>query len=1022
MTIRAFIFLLTLWLVRTGYAQQLPAYTETLRLYDEALELYDKNLFASAYGKFGQFLESLDKSEDVFSQNDLSANAQYYQAVCAYFINDDDLEVRLNRFLQNYPTHSNIPYVQYCLGMHYFDTYNYKAAYPLLNTAYKSDLFKDNKSKVLSKDDQFKLAFALGYCHFTQKGMEDVVMTNAQAFFVKVAGEPNRYQNDAIYYRSLIFYHKELYQEALDGLKILEQQAKFKEDVQLLMANCLLMLRQYDELQTLADRLLKAGSKDPQIYLLAASTAYERRDYSKANKYFEWLDKEKSTKLDRVNRVRYGYSKYKLKEYSKAIPILEQVAVGQDSLTQAAAYYLGFCYQQEKQNDNALQAYRKAAQEVKGGKAEMAKDAFYQYGKLCFATQNYSDALKVLKELNEKYPNASFAPEVKEMMGEIFSYSKNYPDAISFFENTSLTSTRSKLAYQTACYFYGLDLVRANRNEEGEQYLQKAVESKQDAQMSLAAKYWIAESQYLQQKYPKALAQYAAYQNSEGAKKHEYYLTSLYSAAWCHFEQKKYNEAAEAFISFLNQSAKAERQNLTQKADAEARTGDAYFISKNYNKALTYYQKVIESKQQGVDYAYFQSGECYARQSQYKNAIKQFDKLIQTQPFSDLRDDALDRNAEIYYQWEKLNSKSEAYCLQLVRDFPRSPFAAKAYVRLGLIAYEKSDVRAAVNYLRKVLNDFTYDTENSEIALNNLSSMIEEDEFDVILKEYKLKNPDSEKQLSTLTLNTAKERFYANKFTAAVDMLTNFLSKNPKGKFSIEAYYLRGESYTALGKTDLALKDYEKVYNDPAQNDFSSKCLDAAAKIHYENKDYDKSYALWEQLEKNSSSTENKILARMGMAKSLMAKKSYSNAINLLRTVESDKEADQYLALQASLWIANSQFFLKMYPEAEKTYQTVVKQDGEELGSEAQLMLMRIHFIAKRYQETIDAGKFLKNNFPDSEWKDKAVLWMAEANYELKNLFQAQSMLEELVSKTKSPEIKDYAQKRLEEWKAMQQP
>ncbi|MBX7240248.1 MAG: tetratricopeptide repeat protein [Bacteroidia bacterium] len=984
-------------------AQELPVYTDYRQLYDEGLELYDKNLFSAAHAKFNDFLLKT-KEQNWIKPNSLVANARFYQATSAYFSGAPDAEERLIDFIEEYQEHSQVPFAQYCVGVAYFDRYKYKKALPYLNACAKSDLIKLKNEKVFSAKDRDKLIFSLGYCYMMEA--DDV---NADNQFVRIKDKPGPYQEPALYYHSLISYKNEIYKDAYEGFSRLESSAQYGGKMPLLMANCLLMEKNYDGLQKLADRMSK---DEPQVSFLAANAAYERRDYPKAVQMYDAYC-AKTPKPDRVTLLRHGYSNYKLSKYKEAINPLEKASFGNsDSIAQAASYYLGFCFQKENRQDDALYAYKVAAQNTTAQNAEMAKDAAYQYAKLCFATQNYADAMTALTSLNEKYPDASFSEETKEMIAEIFSYSQNYEDAIPFFEKTNLVTNRAKSAYQSACFYYGLEHLKREQWEEADLYLSKAEANPFDEDLSLSAAFWLAEMQYKQNKFDAATGRYVEYMNKPGAKSHEMYPYAQFGLAWCNFNQKKYKDASVNFESFLKNSKKGGIP-LNYQGDAYARLGDIEFLAKNYPKAIKNYEKVINEDLNGTEYALLQAGESYYRTNKYDQSITTFEKLITQYPQSELRDEALDRVSEIYYSWKKDLVKSEKYAQMLVKAYPRNPLAADAYNRLGLIAYERENTPMAITYFEKVINDYTYDTKNCNIALNNLSSIVTPNEFDNLLKEYKLKNPNSDSQLSDLTLKTAKDRYYLGSYGAAIELLTNFLSSNQKGKAMLEALYLRGESYRKTDQYSLALSDFEKVYSDPVQNEFAISALSSAASIKYDQSDFDGSINLYKLMQKEVQSQQEKTDLAFGFARSYMAKKEFTNALTSLEPIVNSESHEQDELMKARLWKGNCLYGMKKYEEAIALYQDVVNHNADDLGAEAQYMQVRTYFAKGLYEECVEAGKISKNNYMDSEWKDRAILWMAEASVELNNIFQAKNLFDEVAKSTPYPDIQKYAQDRL---------
>ncbi|MEZ4849391.1 MAG: tetratricopeptide repeat protein [Bacteroidia bacterium] len=81
-------------------------------------------------------------------------------------------------------------------------------------------------------------------------------------------------------------------------------------------------------------------------------------------------------------------------------------------MTQLASYYLGFCYLEEKDEDNAKVAFQKATMSDQNGNPVIAEDALFQLGKVSFSTGDYANATKALAEFSQKYPNSRNIEEV----------------------------------------------------------------------------------------------------------------------------------------------------------------------------------------------------------------------------------------------------------------------------------------------------------------------------------------------------------------------------------------------------------------------------------------------------------------------------------------------------------------------------------------------------------------------------------------------------------------------------------
>src|SRR5690606_23402152 len=92
--------------------------------------------------------------------------------------------------------------------------------------------------------------------------------------------------------------------------------------------------------------------------------------------------------------------------------------------------------------------------------------------------------------------------------------------------------------------------------------------------------------------------------NAEEARKTEVYNYANYALGYAAFEDEKYAKAANYFERFLRGNDKDPKTVN----DAVLRLADSYFVNKNYGDALTYYNKIINNKHIGEDYALFQRG------------------------------------------------------------------------------------------------------------------------------------------------------------------------------------------------------------------------------------------------------------------------------------------------------------------------------------------------------------------------------------------------------------------------------
>ncbi|MDX2245900.1 MAG: tetratricopeptide repeat protein [Bacteroidia bacterium] len=1021
--ILSFLFIIVIFI--PDLRAQLSPYFEFQYLYDDAVELFEKKKYGAAQKKVDAFLMAEQNLRGEERDNDLHANARFIQAVGAYHLDRNDAVSLMEQYIFEFDENTKASLMGYYLGKYHFDHQKYGLAIQPLVTAYNAGS--------LPPDQLTEAMFILAYAYFKEGN-------NAQAihYFELVSTTENRYREDALYYRAVILYQDLEFEEAYFAFKDLTSSEKYGQETQVYLANTMLKLKKYDELYILADDLIarpRVKGKDAQIYYIVANASFERYDYPRTTEFFSQYVGNKG-KMNRTDYFRYGFAHYKQDEFTEAVPFFQKamIQIQTDSLTQVSSYYLGFCYLKLKDNDNAKIAFQKATQGDATGNPEISQDALYQYAKVAFATGDYSNALKGLTQIVETYPRATYIDEVQTMIGETYLLTRDYPRSIKYFESIPRNTPRAQKAYQLVCYYYGLDLYERGGFENSIPFFRKAISSNFDKDMALSAQYWLAEATYRNNDNKGALLAYNAYLGMSGVATNEYNANAYYGQGWAYFKEKNYTAARQAFDNFIQKGGRTAEKNLI--VDAHLRAGDCLFLQRNYAGANTYYQKVVDFRYTQGDYAYYQLAEAAYRQSNYQKSVENFDKVIQTFRTSDLRDDALDRISEIYATWIKNNNQALKYAKMLVDEYPKSPLAADAYNRLALASYNAGDSDGAVRYFKKVLTDYASDKKNAQIALDNLTGLVSESEFDKILRDYRNQNPNMDTNLAQLVFNTGKDRFFAMNYSSAVDQFTTYINDYKNGPDYFEALVFRARAYRELGKFISALDDYKQIYTATVRNDFTNIALLEAAEIKYEQKDYTQSLQLYQTLDNQAGKLENKVQAKFGVAKSHKALGDYKLAQDALTQIANNNEVAVYSRTKAQVEIGHCQYLAGQLLSAKASFAKVEQEFKNAFGAESQYMLTKIlfdegkQFQAKgqndlatgKFEEVKDAAIYMANNYSSFNYeKAKTFIVAASAYFELGNAFQAKGTLESLINEAPYDDVKEEARKILAEIQAKEE-
>jgi tetratricopeptide (TPR) repeat protein len=140
-----------------------------------------------------------------------------------------------------------------------------------------------------------------------------------------------------------------------------------------------------------------------------------------------------------------------------------------------------------------------------------------------------------------------------------------------------------------------------------------------DQRISASARFWMAEIAYHKNDYALAFQRYEQFLDEPGVFETEYHGAGYYGQGYCKFKEAgkeldpevaktRYLESLPYFKKFIEtHGVKDPRKNY----DAVLRVADVYFVNKQYENAIVYYDKVADDSQGNKDYAMYQKGLAY---------------------------------------------------------------------------------------------------------------------------------------------------------------------------------------------------------------------------------------------------------------------------------------------------------------------------------------------------------------------------------------------------------------------------
>lgn len=984
-------------------AQQ-PAYYEPFALYKDAVELFDKAKYGPAQEKFDVFIETTQRSSLPENLNDLRAEARFYQALCAFKLLRNNTQSLFQEFITTHPSHSRVNESYYYMGKLHFIKREYKDAVPYLE--------KVNKTRLANgQGDDAK--FMLGYAYYHNKELN-----KATPIFYQLSRGNSEHKEKASYYYSVIQYSRGNYNQAYTGFIKIKDVNKFDKNIPIYIANCLLKLEKYDELDEYGQKMMTNGKAPKELLTVLANASYERDNWNRSIEYF---DKFGAQRLDRESRYRLGYSHFQMGHYEDAQKQFTKVLRPEDDIAQNALYHLGHCYVKTNDLTSARTAFRKAG---KVGKDEsIREEALFQYGKASFENSEFQDAYVAFKELDEDFPNSTYNDEAQSLMGEILLNSSEYQAAIDYFEKSDLSNERSQKAYQRACYYYGLDQYEKAQYETSSTYFKKALNLRYDLDITLSAYFWYAESQFHAEEYAEAKSFYGQYLKHPRAHRHEDHGRAYYGLAWSHLKMKNYREASRNFEKFIAVSNRKEEPELY--VDAYLRAGDCEFVTKRWDNALNYYQQVRDFNYRQADYALFQVAQCYFRKGDYRRSAKAYREIASSYKTSDYHDDALLLLSRLYLTEIKEWDKSVKFGKVLIRDHPNSPFIPDAYFIMGFAEMYSDNNAAAIRNFKRVVLDYCDNTERVFDVLETLVSIMEPGAYDNLERDVRKKCPNlnegANPRGATILFTRIENAFFEDDFPTVISLSNNYFADYPNGNQRHEAHFFRGRSYEEQNQLDKALMDYEDVYSTTPLNDRSIEAFSRAGEIHFDRGNYLISMELFTQMEEKADHQIDKVMAQFGLAKNHSKLEDFASAKQVLLKIHSNENSTQYSKDRSYVQIGNCEYELGNAGRADQIFTEIEGKYNNVFAAESQFMLTRLLHDKGEYDAAIKKAGEFKTKYPGyNYWKAKAYIVVAESYYELGNLFQAKGGLEILASQSDFPDVSEEATALLTQWEAME--
>ena len=979
------------------FAQPSHAVTDPEKKFKDAKELFVKEQYALAYPLLAELKREYPDnttSEHTYLNDDVN----YYYTVCQLQLQQPAAEQEAKHYIDVVKNEPRKELMSYYLAKFYFVKEDFNNALQYYEKAGLANL--DNAAIADAK-------FEKAYAYFNLK-----LFPEAKFLFDEIRQLPNnKYYMPANYYFGFISFNDHEYDKAMRAFKLVETQDDYKDVVPYYIAQILYFQKKYDEALRYGQMVLDRGGKlfyQDEMNLLIGQLYFEKKDYAKALPLLESYvaNNEKVTK-EVLYELSYCY--YEAKDLDKAIDGFKQLTNEKDSMGQNSMYLLGDCYLRTGQKENARNAFQYCAYNSSNKKQQQVSR--FTYAKLSYELGFQDIALKEMKSYLRDYPGSDDEAEAKELLVGLLANTSNFSEALQLYESFDKPTASMQKVYPRILYGRSVEMINDQRVPEADSMLTKLV-ALPESQMTPLANFWKGEIAYRNKDYDMAIRYLSFYVQATGKKGQGEAndSTAKYDLGYSWLQKEQYRKALDYFEQ-VSRSPLVTASFLEQ--DAYIRSADCYFMLKEFAKANSMYDYVINTALQQSDYALFQKA-MIAGIKNTEEKIKVLNSVTRLYPQSTLGPDVNMEIANTYMADEKFRD-AIPYLSLVLNAADAGGLKPRAYMNIGLSYYNINNNKQALDNYLKLIDEYPESPE-AEDAFGIIKNIyVEEgrpnDYVDLMKRSGK---SISTVEADSLTYNAAEMKYSAGNLKAAIEGFTNYIEQFPDGAFLLEAYYLRSECYDKNKDWQNALPGYEYV-NSKGQNKYFEKASFEAARINYfELKDYNGAKKYFESISKNSSNDASQLEALRGLIRCYDQLKDYAlanEAANSLLAKKGISTDDKSIAL---LVLGKSQQANDNCNAAIVSFKSLAAINKAAWGAEARYEIAHCQFLTENFAAAEKSAlAVIKETGSYDFWVEKAYILLGDNFMQQKDYFNAKATYESVSKNSVNPDLKNEAQEKL---------
>ena len=453
---------------------------------------------------------------------------------------------------------------------------------------------------------------------------------------------------------------------------------------------------------------------------------------------------------------------------------------------------------------------------VAAANEELISDCSY-YVANCAIRTNQPNADVLMERFVSDYPTSIKQNQAYIEVAHYYFKQGNYPQALEWFdkvdEGNLSGNDRDQYNFQKGYGFF----VSKNKKE-ATAYFNKVVNS---SEYGSQAKYYLGFMAYEGDDYKQANKYFDEVSGEEKYKeKLSYYQADM------NFKLGNFEKAIA-----LGEKAMA-KSNVVEKSELNKIIGESYFNLKKYDKSIPYLALYKGKRGKWSNTDFYQLGYAYYMQKDYENAISQFNKIIGGKDF-------VAQNAYYHLGESYLNLDKKQQALNAFKNASEMEFEAAiqedASLNYAKLSYEIGNSYQNVpSVLTSFIKKYPNNASKSEVEKLLIDSYISSKNYkEALVLLEKNKSPENKLAYQKVTFYRGLELYNTGKYQEAGSLFEKSLDEQKDVKFTARATFWKGETEYVLEDFKNALLSYKQFVGLAA----------AKETPEYKNSNYNIAYA-----------------------------------------------------------------------------------------------------------------------------------------------------------------------------------